>query len=499
MVLNEYATGSCVVAGAFIRYVLVCHPTKPILTNRVLKLILVFLLSISVLTVVGNVIDMRYNFHSIDKYHKKYHLSPSRLFLYNCEAFQLRQPVRLAFDASVCLGIPAVISAYFYFSIATVLRKRDKDASRNATLALSFALSWLLWILCWTPNYVLMYIFRPSNWTSMNTDTTKTLTYLRLSASVLRGPLQMLYSHLNPLVFIIVLRPFKEFLLLTLQRGFLKLPPPSEQSHLVPKMQTNLKYGAPKFIKLCGRISIIIVIAYITVVFIVSILLEKGITDVKIQRKQEKLSSDVSFKGELKIGFLDLLPPSVDPNLLCAVNHGKFEAEYRRCFFVMEHGGDGLNITEQNSACETKLGTLSYPRSDDELSLLWNTYQKYRKWGDDVNYRKEDTWFLHLGFRPRSKTKNDLTYFTSFDGKLNISNHLASWFRGPERSIGLSFTSVEFKGPVACMTKLTSIYTLNRPYECLPGTKRKFSICSIDYSRNRDVDVIKFLETNEVK
>ena len=36
-VLNEYATGLCVVSSAFFRYCLICHPTRNILTKKFLR------------------------------------------------------------------------------------------------------------------------------------------------------------------------------------------------------------------------------------------------------------------------------------------------------------------------------------------------------------------------------------------------------------------------------------------------------------------------------
>ena len=58
--LNEYSTGYCLLATAFFRYLLVCHPSVK-LTTRFCKLVGVALVSIPCIAMFGSVIDLYFN------------------------------------------------------------------------------------------------------------------------------------------------------------------------------------------------------------------------------------------------------------------------------------------------------------------------------------------------------------------------------------------------------------------------------------------------------
>ena len=64
-ILNEGSTGLCILATAFIRYTLVCHPTSNYLTDIKLRLIAGLIVVLSCLPLVGNLVDMKFNFFDI--------------------------------------------------------------------------------------------------------------------------------------------------------------------------------------------------------------------------------------------------------------------------------------------------------------------------------------------------------------------------------------------------------------------------------------------------
>ena len=64
-ILNERSTGLHILATAFIRYILVCHPTSNYLTDIKLRLIAGSIVVLSCLPLVGNLVDMKFNLTSL--------------------------------------------------------------------------------------------------------------------------------------------------------------------------------------------------------------------------------------------------------------------------------------------------------------------------------------------------------------------------------------------------------------------------------------------------
>ena len=158
-ILNEGSTGLCILATAFIRYILVCHPTSNYLSDIKLRLIAGLIVVLSCLPLVGNWVDMKFNFFDIragDYEDKGFFFYHDSKFVYRCVGFYYRRARRILIEASVFMIVPWMLSGYFYFSISRDILKREHDVERNRNLSIAFCINWMAWIVCWTPNYVLM-------------------------------------------------------------------------------------------------------------------------------------------------------------------------------------------------------------------------------------------------------------------------------------------------------------------------------------------------------
>ena len=114
-------------------------------------------------------------------------------------------------DMIVCLAIPAVLTGFCYVPIFRVLLNRDRDEDRNRRLVIAMFLNWLCWIICWTLYYVIMsfavgfydyYLWKLA--ASRNfLDTVKEGSF------AVREHICLFFSQLNPLFYIIILKPFQ--------------------------------------------------------------------------------------------------------------------------------------------------------------------------------------------------------------------------------------------------------------------------------------------------
>ena len=114
IILNEYTTGFCVLAVAFIRYALVCHPTRECLVNRLcLIIILGVLIVIAFISLCANAIHVFWsrpemsneNYWLVDDY---WLLKTTTLI--KCDALLTRRSKRLIIEALTCFAIPAILS-----------------------------------------------------------------------------------------------------------------------------------------------------------------------------------------------------------------------------------------------------------------------------------------------------------------------------------------------------------------------------------------------------
>ena len=103
---------------AFIRYVLVCHPTSKILTTKVLWMISIFITLLTCSGIIANAIRMNleipdfFDYQSVRNYNAEYgelHFSISNFNL-NCQGFLYRERNRVLIEALIFFVIPASVS-----------------------------------------------------------------------------------------------------------------------------------------------------------------------------------------------------------------------------------------------------------------------------------------------------------------------------------------------------------------------------------------------------
>ena len=395
LVLNEHTTGLCVLLAAFIRYVLVCHPRRKIL-NRCLGMLCSFSIIYVILALTANVLDMYFNFYpqpigiSVVSSKRYYFAAKGKIFLHNCEAYASRTNKRAIIDCIISLVIPASISCFFYVSIMVTLYRRKTRSSRNSTLSICFAASWLLWLLCWTPNYIWLALINEKN--------SEKITYLKAYVTFLRIPLQMLYSHLNPLIFIIVLKPFKKFLL--------KLPKTYFMKTHIGEYTKKIKRGVHA-LHVWRKIRIVatsgfahsMFLLFLSVIFASHPWLGFEFNEGEHLGRRMYESFPVVNQKLFNMNFKALLNADADPRHLCGPYHGYNNYTYRRCFFVEEHTRLQRNFSEQVQACEEKGAFLFYARSLEEMNFVWDSIYKPLRSGDDPETLfVTGDWFLHMGF-----------------------------------------------------------------------------------------------------
>ena len=218
-----------------------CFPTRSLTGTKVLIAISVGLVIIPVVACSATVIHMKWieiaDWLNISFGLSNYHYLYSGPFEKRCDQLYVRSTVRVIGEALICLGLPAVISGYFYIHLALKLLQRGKDNARNRNITLALSFSWLLWVICWVPYYWGIYIEETptlkAGFDLWNAGVRKvefsTKKYFEILFSSLKNSVQLTYSHLNALLLLIVLKPFRSWVYET-ARSILLSKPKQEQA-----------------------------------------------------------------------------------------------------------------------------------------------------------------------------------------------------------------------------------------------------------------------------
>ena len=208
ILLNEYSTGICILATALIRYLLVCHPTSSFLNAKKLKVMAILIVGLTTLALAANIFEMVYR-ETEDTFQASVPKHAIQGPNYNnCVLTLDRKALRVSIEGFFLFLLPVTISSVLYARVIRVILKRKQDVDRNKSLTKAFVISWISWIICWSPNYVLM-LTNPSD--RYFREPTVGFHIYKYSLSF-RDTVQSVYSQLNPFILIIVLRPFRETL-----------------------------------------------------------------------------------------------------------------------------------------------------------------------------------------------------------------------------------------------------------------------------------------------
>ena len=168
------------------------------------------------------------------------------IFIQRCVSLTSKPLWRNTLDAIVFFSIPALASGYFYVQVIRNLLKQEKRVERNRALSVAFVLSWVLWVLCWVPNYAFGYFEVTTYGHNDLGYGPKMDTFLGYFFS-LKSSIQMLYSQLNVLLYVIVLQKFQDCHVAVFQkiyRALLCRPVRSNESDVMKETQKDGKQNA---------------------------------------------------------------------------------------------------------------------------------------------------------------------------------------------------------------------------------------------------------------
>ena len=368
--------------------------------------------------------------------------------------------------------IPAVTAGYFYIRVIIRLLKQEKRAARNRQLSVAFFASWLLWIACWIPTYVVSYM-KLTQYTLFDSLPGRGDVIVGYLAGF-RVALQMLYSQLNPFVYLIILEKFQKHHVFVFQSilRFMFFTRVQKNPRAEKLVNVGLRLKMMKKIRVSLKISIFVIPLICIIVqisFLAFFITQKSTIPINVVSTHVKQVTSNRLRANLDsadVGIIDK-----EPRTICSKNHGTFKWHLKRCFFVVTHSLNGQNFTEQQKTCEKKGAILSYPRFDQEVGEMWNFFEKEMQY-PDPNFYRDIT--LITGFK---LVNFDwfFSFFDSIDGKmLEISTSSnPDWFQ--KHQIGQKGRGANnIASPAVCITKAKIVS------ECMPNTLRKYSICSED-------------------
>ena len=435
-ILNEYTTGICVLASAFFRYCLICHPTAGISSEENLKNISISLLLAIFVILTLNFWDMAVRGRSVSLSFDTSSVETSNRFIANCINFLYRNNVQsplLFRDIVTFFCVPASVSAFFYIRIFIVLRGRERNQNRNRNLIVAFVLNWILWVFCWTFYYTTMSI-KLGYETKRKLTSERTLVDLveeRLSSS--KEHFCLLYSQLNPVFFLIILKPFQKRFLDLLKLiissnqesfGLLKKHTNLQDKHKSKPVKTKQE---KRILKKKLRTFCLIMFLLLNGSFVFNVISRVEVNSRLRHVEETCYSSRIQTRQNLQtqasefLFFQDaFLADFDDPRIKCGAVKGVFSLKYKRCFYLAKSNeAKELNVTEQEELCGSQKATLAYPSSFSEGGYLFRYY--LFECGPDCRRNasfESKQWFIRLGFQ--RCLSEDWGGFITFDGSLVI-------------------------------------------------------------------------------
>ena len=499
-------TCPCILATAFIRFTLVCLPTRQILTRKVLWAIAIVILVVPVASVSG------YGFHYLSTIENPCWEVGCPNVQTICEEFlNSRSFIRVFLEMLVCLIMPATISGFFYLSVGIQLMKRESERARNRNLSLAFVLSWLLWVLCWVPYYIGMSIrYEPTqnddyqNWTQSLVQFSPIFSQLESYFILYKLSIQMLYSHINVLIYIVVLKPFRQWILdcfmEVLRSPLYNISSKSSKKPLWHQKAASIGSAMRK-----AGVFLLMAVLFYSSGFTLSVssfyLSRVGNLESKYQTARHICAEMRSTSLKTYSKHAPWFRTSTGIRNLCGNNHGELNFMYNRCFFVLSHVSSPKNMMEQHELCSSKSADLVYPRSEQELFFIWSFYEMFRGWNSETELTNFDDWFIRIGLRKH--VFGDYVLFLDIDETFQITNDqgydsdptdfyisdLELWFQShvfPKWLYLFDDTSHQprlIDAPAFCLTKLNQHCYLCYLLECLPRTPVNYTMCSIDFRR----------------
>ena len=349
--------------------------------------------------------------------------------------------------------------------------KRESNEERNRNLSIAFSISLVIWVISWSPNYVMLLV----DLTEKGRFTELTLAYsLYKYVALYRVTIQMIYSQANPFLLLIIFKPFqmamgtffKSLLMNRVEKPENETSKTQQQS-LPQKTRISKKsrgnYLFRRYFALLAVLKLCVIC--ILVVFYLQSMEHPFLGG---RRKLNRLSGEKIVLNEA----LEDIIQSTNVEKKCGDNHGHISVHFLRCFFFIEHSGSGANFTSHVSSCETKQVTLFYPRDEAEIDYVWRYYLFSRGWLEAP--QNEPKQFLYLGYET-SRDEHENVLLRSTDGKQVITRYWGGqaciWF---ENRLRILENEVFFTGPGNCIGSKTEEMPLE--FE----VNRKISVCFMD-------------------
>ena len=281
--------------------------------------------------------------------------------------------------------------------------------------------------------------------------------------SLVKENICLLYSHINPLLFLIILKPLQnqtKSLVFVIfcghEKGFgiidpqQKPKPLNDESKMSSKSRQKEKMR--KIFSMLNFIALILAILTFAVCISLSTRTESISKDSKSNIFRKKLTRQEEFLNFLSSGRFFSNKTFKDPRLACGNEHGVVSFELLRCYFAKTHSDENkLNLTEQHDLCRAHNGLLSYPRSYREARFIYRL-NLYICGSSCRNVTASDEWFLRVGFRVKESNRSVKT-FASSDDKMIV--HVTS--RDPE--------VVNYANSTERSLNLTSTFTFNDTFD----------------------------------
>ena len=352
--------------------------------------------------------------------------------------------------------------------------------------------SWFLWVICWTPAYVLTFLnlSNRGRFSSYGFIVDRILGY----SSFFALPLQLLYSHLNPIFLFALIKDFQDFLTVPLGHFrnilFYKMTekPADDKKETnhgnKPKDSHSKKCQLTK--KRChdrerepekkdANKWMLLMITLVTVSFVhvlAALLINSStLNEQKIITAKTRVSVKEHFQKQKSknLQYEELVQPNDQNNnvrLKCSENQGNFNFQLKRCYFLVKHGNQGLNFTDQIASCNSRGAILSYPRSKVEMKFLWEFFEIEQK---ELTLQDFRNFTIHVG------VTRSFNGYSGIDNKTSFSLLSDIWFFQQAVTVYRNRAFVPFLSPTLCLSKAKVLS------ECMKNSLKRYSICSHDF------------------
>ena len=400
-----------------------------------------------------------------------------------CSDLESRNIWRLLAESFIFFFTPAVVTGVLYYRISRNLLSQEKRVTRNRVLSLTFGLSWIAWVLCWTPSYVIGFLQLQHKRSRITWGLQMDQFLFRLVA--LKAPLQLLYSHLNPIIFVCLLKPLADMHADVLSKIMtisivdkIVIDTKKPESNPEPSSDPISRTRGVLFVCLCISTTVLLIFGGFW------IFLEAGKSSTETKNHFMSLSkhsahsrshhmfSQLSWQESFTRGISE-----DNPRFLCSKNHGTYNWELKRCYFLVRHNDLGLSFEQQTTECLAKGSVLSYPRIEKEVAYLWEFFENNLK--SELSVKQLANISIRTGLRRQEDCIFNCGY-ESGDLKFVISPwNVPSWFRVP---LPLGILATREK---KLIHELNVCIRRNRKvYDCSDETLSPFSICSVDLVEN---------------